>query len=171
VAELDAIDLEILRLLAADARLSQRELARRVSMSPPAVADRVARLERSGVIRGYHAEIDRERLGYPLVAIIGVEAVQGVEQANLLKSLRAMPEVEDVHLITGPRDLLVRLRVRDHSHLKECLFNGIWPLEGVQRTETFVVMGEMEPKLFDAELLGSFREVDERAKGGKRVDV
>jgi DNA-binding Lrp family transcriptional regulator len=171
VPELDAIDLELLQLLAADARLSQRELARRVSMSAPAVAERVARLERSGVIRGYLAEVDRERVGFPLVAIIGIEAVQGVEQANLLKALRAMPEVEDVHLITGPRDLLVRLRVRDHSHLKECLFNGIWPLEGVQRTETFVVMGEMEPKLFDAELIGFVRDSDDRGKGSRRSDV
>jgi DNA-binding Lrp family transcriptional regulator len=151
--DLDPIDLDLLRLLTVDARLSQRELARRVSMSPPAVAERVARLERAGVIRGYRAELDRERLGFPLVAIIGVEAVQGAEQQNLLMSLRAMPEVEDVHLITGPRDLLVRLRVRDHAHLKECLFNGIWPLPGVQRTETFVVMGEMEAKPFDAELV------------------
>ncbi|MGH9116849.1 MAG: Lrp/AsnC family transcriptional regulator [Acidimicrobiales bacterium] len=156
-AELDAVDLDLLRLLAVDARLSQRELARRVSMSPPAVAERVARLERAGVIRGYRAEIDRERIGFPLVAIIGIEAVQGVEQQGLLKSLRTMPEVEDVHLITGPRDLLVRLRLRDHDHLKECLFNGIWPLDGVQRTETFVVMGGMEAKPFDAELIESVR--------------
>ena len=108
--EFDPVDLDLLRLLAVDARLSQRELARRVSMSAPAVAERVARLERAGIIRGYRAEIDRERLGFPLVAIIGIEAVQGVEQQNLLKSLRTMPEVEDVHLITGPRDLLVRVQ-------------------------------------------------------------
>jgi Lrp/AsnC family transcriptional regulator for asnA, asnC and gidA len=152
-SELDATDLELLRLLAIDARLSQRELARRVTMSAPAVAERIARLERAGVIRGYRAEIDRDKLGFGLVAIIGIEAVQGSEQAALLKSLRAMPEVEDVHLITGPRDLLVRVRVRDHAHLKEWLFNGVWPLAGVHRTETFVVMGEMEPKPFDAELI------------------
>ncbi|MGH9245081.1 MAG: Lrp/AsnC family transcriptional regulator [Acidimicrobiales bacterium] len=171
--ELDGIDLQLLHLLADDARMSQRELARRVSMSAPAVADRLTRLERAGVIRGYRAELDREKLGFPLVAIIGIEAIQGAQQAGLLDTLRAMPEVEDVHLITGPRDLLVRVRVRDHDHLKDYLFNRIWPLKGVHRTETFVVMGEMEPKAVDAELIemrrgGSSRRPTQRASAKKR---
>ena len=62
--ELDDLDLALLRALAADARQSQRALARQIEMSPPAVADRLARLERSGVIRGYRVEVDWAALGY-----------------------------------------------------------------------------------------------------------
>ena len=64
--EVDSLDLALLRALTENARQSQRALAREVQMSPPAVADRLARLERAGVIRGYRADIDWAALGYPV---------------------------------------------------------------------------------------------------------
>jgi Lrp/AsnC family leucine-responsive transcriptional regulator len=133
-------------------------------MSAPAVAERVARLERAGVIRGYRAEIDRGALGFPLVVYVGVVAVQGADQPRVVEALRGMPEVEDVHIVTGPKDLLLRLRVRDHQHLQECLFERIWNVPGVERTETYISLGHMEPKAFDAALLGAMLE----AKGPGR---
>jgi DNA-binding Lrp family transcriptional regulator len=63
--------------------------------------------------------------------------------------------VEDVHVVTGPKDLLVRLRLRDHEHLKTVLFDRIWSLPGIQRTETYISLGQMEPKDSDSALLGS----------------
>jgi Lrp/AsnC family transcriptional regulator, leucine-responsive regulatory protein len=150
---LDPQDLAILRLLATDARMSQRRIAREVGMSPPAVAERMARLERSGVVRGYRAEIDRSALGYPLIVYIGVVAVQGADQPKVVQALRELPEVEDVHVVTGPKDLLVRLRVRDHEHLKTALFDRIWSMPGIDRTETYISLGQMEPKDVDLALL------------------
>jgi Lrp/AsnC family transcriptional regulator, leucine-responsive regulatory protein len=143
----------ILRLLGRDARMSQRRLAREVGMSPPAVAERIARLERAGVIRGYRADIDRTALGFGLVVYVGVVAVQGGDQRDVVRSLRGLPEVEDVHVVTGPRDLLVRLRLRDHEHLRDVLFDRIWNLRGVERTETYISLGQMESKDVDAALL------------------
>src|SRR5215472_2145976 len=64
--EVDDLDLALLRALADDARQSQRSLARQIEMSPPAVADRLARLERSGAIRGYRVQIDSAAPGYPV---------------------------------------------------------------------------------------------------------
>ena len=151
---LDPFDVAILRLLAGDARMSQRRLAREVGMSPPAVAERIARLERSGVIRGYRVDIDRTALGFGLVVYVGVVAVQGADQAEVVRALGALPEVEDVHVVTGPKDLLVRLRVRDHEHLREVLFERVWSLPGVERTETYISLGHMDPKDVDAGLLG-----------------
>lgn len=118
-------------------------------MSAPAVAERLARLERSGVIRGYRVEIDRAQLGFPLVAYIGAVTVQGADQVRLVEALRDLREVEDVHIVTGPMDLLVRVRVRDTSHLRRLLFEEIWSIEGIERTETFVSLGEMLPKQGD----------------------
>jgi DNA-binding Lrp family transcriptional regulator len=150
---LDEQDLAILSLLVADARISQRRLAREVGMSAPAVAERVSRMERVGVIRGYRAELDWSALGHDLVVYVGVVAVQGGDQPELVAALRSLPEVEDVHVVTGPKDLLVRLRVRDHAHLREVLFERLWNLPGVDRTETYISLAHMEPKEFDAELL------------------
>ncbi len=154
-APIDRIDLAILRLLAEDARISVRRLAREVGKSPPAVAERIGRLEHAGVIRGYRAEIDRAALGYGVVVYLGVVAVQGSDQQLVLDALRAMPEVEDVDVVTGPKDLLVRLRVRDHEHLKDCLFDRIWNVPGVDRTETYISLGHMAPKAYDVRLLDS----------------
>ena len=152
---LDRHDLAILRLLVGDARLSQRAVAREVGMSPPAVADRIARLERAGVIRGYRAQVDRGLLGSALVVYVGVVSVQGGDQPAVVRALRKLSEVEDVHVVTGPKDLLVRLRVRDHEHLKTVLFDRIWSLPGIDRTETYISLGQMEPKEFDLALLDS----------------
>ena len=152
-AVLDETDLAILRLLSIDARISLRSIARELGMSPPAITDRVARLEGLGVIRGYRAEIDRALLGFPLVVYVGIVSVQGSDQTQVVERLRETPEVEDVRLVTGPKDLLVRLRLRDTSHLREVLFDRIWSVAGVDRTETFVSLGGMEPKPFDVLLL------------------
>ena len=152
-APLDATDLAILRLLASDARMSLRRVARELGMSPPAIADRVAGLERLGVIRGYRAELDRSMLGFPLVVYVGIVSVQGTDQLQVVDRLRETPEVEDVHLVTGPKDLLVRLRLRDTAHLREVLFERIWTVPGVDRTETFVGLGDMAPKAIDVLLI------------------
>jgi len=153
-AALDALDVAILQVLAGDARASQRRVAREVGMSAPAVAERIARLERTGVIRGYRLDIDRAALGFGLVVYVGVIAVQGADQIDVVRALSELPEVEDVQVITGPKDLLVRLRVRDHEHLREVLFDKIWNLPGIERTETHISLGHMQPKDVDAALLG-----------------
>lgn len=152
-ASLDRTDLAILRLLAIDARMSLRRIARELGMSPPAITDRVARLERLGVIRGYRAEIDRSMLGFPLVVYVGIVSVQGTDQYQVVERLREAPEVEDVQLVTGPKDLLIRLRLRDTAHLRDVIFERIWTVPGVDRTETFVSLGEMTPKAIDVLLI------------------
>lgn len=146
-------DLQLLRLLAEDARLSQRALARALHMSPPAVGERIARLERTGVIRGYRADVDWAALGWSLVVYLGVVAVQGQDQRQLVDGLRALPPVESVDVVTGPFDLLVRVRVRDHSHLRDTLFDQIWAMPGVNRTETYVSLDTMAPKNFGADYI------------------
>jgi len=152
---LTAGDLPLLRLLADDARLSQRALSRALRMSPPAVGERIARLERDGVIRGYRADVDWAALGWSLVVYLGVVAVQGQDQRQLVAELRSLPQVESVDVVTGPFDLLVRLRVRDHSHLRDTLFEQIWSLAGVNRTETYISLDTMEPKNFGADYISA----------------
>jgi DNA-binding Lrp family transcriptional regulator len=158
---LDAVDLRVLVLLLRDARRSVRGIAAEVGMSPPAVAERIARMERQGVIRGYRAEVDWGRLGYGLLVYVRVTGVQGSEQAETVASLRGLPEVEQVEVVTGDSDLLVRLRARDQQHLRELLFERLWRISGVERTETLLCLGELPPKSFDLELTESLlRQVD-----------
>jgi len=127
-------------------------------MSPPAVSERIGRLERTGVIRGYRAELDRARLGFSMVVYVSVIAVNTLKQPDeVLQALWALPEVEDVAIVAGPMDLMLRLRVRDHEHLRHCLFDRIWKLPGVNRTETFVSLSVTDTKPIDLELVRMLR--------------
>ncbi len=152
---LDKFDLRILRLLAQDGRMSIRSVSREIGMSAPSVTERLSRLERAGVIRGYRADIDPGALGFPLVVYIGAVAIQGTDQRKVAQALREFIEIEDVQIVTGRQDMLIRLRVRDTEHLRECLFDRIWNIEGLERTETYISLDEMDRKSFNVELLDS----------------
>jgi Lrp/AsnC family transcriptional regulator, leucine-responsive regulatory protein len=151
--EVDDLDLALLHALATDARQSQRALARQVEMSPPAVADRIARLERLGAIKGYRVDVDWAALGYPVVVYIAVTTGPGADLSEIINAIRSLPEAEDMSVVTGGLDLLVRLRVRDHAHLRELLLAEIFQISGVQRTETFLSLADVEPDNFTAAML------------------
>jgi len=168
--EVDELDLTLLRALAADARQSQRALARAVGMSPPAIADRLARLERLGAIRGYRVELDWAALGYPVVVYLAVSANPGADLSEIARSIRTLPEAQDMSVVTGAFDLLVRLRVRDHTHLRELLLNTIFQIPGVQRTETFLSLADAEPENFAEALLEQMSQLSQQSQRSKSGD-
>jgi Lrp/AsnC family transcriptional regulator for asnA, asnC and gidA len=152
---LDEVDRRILVLLSEDSRRSQRALARELGMSAPAVRERIGRLERLGVIRGYGVQLDWSAAGYPMTVYLSISAVQGYQQGEIVDQIARMPEVEWLDIVTGGIDMLARLRVRDHAHLRQVLVEQIWKLEGVQRTETSLAIVEIEPRNLVAELLSA----------------
>jgi Lrp/AsnC family transcriptional regulator, leucine-responsive regulatory protein len=168
--EVDDLDLELLRALADDARQSQRALARAVGMSPPAIADRLARLERAGAIRGYRVDIDWAALGYPVVVYLAVTAGPGMDLSEIIRAIRELPEAQDMSVVTGGLDLLVRLRVRDHTHLRELLLGAIFRIPGVQRTETFLSLADAEPDNFSAALLDQMSQLGQPGQRGRSGD-
>lgn len=150
--QLDEVDRQLLVLLATDARISQRGLARELRMSPPAIGQRIARLEREGVIRGYRVDVDWLALGY-VTGYLAVTAMQGADQSEVMRALHQLPAVQEVAVITGSMDMLARVRVRDYSHLRRFLLQGVWQIPGVQRTETFLSLAELPSKDFSVDLL------------------
>jgi DNA-binding Lrp family transcriptional regulator len=153
VVPLDDVDLRLLTLLSRDARTSQRQLARLLGVSAPTVGERVARLERTGVIRGYSVQLDWEALGYGVRVYLSVTAGDGFDVAEIMKSIWAIPEVEDVSIVTGSMDMVVRIRVRDQAHLRALLLDHVWQIPGMQRTETHIAMAEMPAKDYASDLL------------------
>jgi Lrp/AsnC family transcriptional regulator, leucine-responsive regulatory protein len=116
----DETDLKLLEELQTDARLSLAELGRRVGLSPPAVADRLRRMEDNGVIRGYRADIDPRALGYDLGAVIRIRphARQIPKVAELAAGTR---EIVECKRITGDDCFLMHLYVRDVEHLEDVI--------------------------------------------------
>lgn len=119
-ALLDAANLQILRELKDDPRLSMSELARRVRLSPPAVTERVDRLRQTGVISGWRLEVDPDAVGLPITAY--ARAKPGPGQLSRLAALAEQAEeVTECHRITGDDCFLIKLHVRSMSHLADVL--------------------------------------------------
>ena len=117
---MDATDRRIIEELQADGRLAIAELGRRVKLSAPAVGERVQRLERDGVITGYHAAVDPRRIGYPLAAIVRIApATRQLEKIREL--IRESPEVVECHRITGEDCFFLKLHVRSMDELEPLL--------------------------------------------------
>ena len=127
-ALLDDTNRCLLDELQGNARLSLAELGRRVGLSSPAVAERLQRLERDGVIRGYHAEVDPRSVGFTLGAVIRIRPAPGQLQ-NVAELARETPEVVECHRITGEDCYFVRAHLRDVEHLEEVI-------------DRFVVLGQ-----------------------------
>ena len=117
---LDATDHALLAELQADARLSLAELGRRVGLSSPAVAERLRRLERDGVVRGYHADVDPRALGYTLAAVLRIRPAPR-QLPKVADLARETPEVVECHRITGDDCYFMKLHVRDVEHLEEVI--------------------------------------------------
>jgi Lrp/AsnC family transcriptional regulator, leucine-responsive regulatory protein len=117
---LDEINRRLLEELQADARVTIAELGRRINLSAPAVADRVQRLERAGVITGYHAEVDPKSIGFPIAAVVRVRPT--TRQLQKIPELaREIPEVVDCHRITGEDCFFVKLHLRSMDDLEAIL--------------------------------------------------
>ena len=117
-SELDAIDRRILLELQEDGRMTNVELARRAGISAPPCLRRVRRLEESGIIRGYHADSDPQKLGWEIVffAIVGLESQKEVVLSGFESLVATWPEVRECHMIRGGGDFLLRLVARDTAH-------------------------------------------------------
>jgi Lrp/AsnC family transcriptional regulator, leucine-responsive regulatory protein len=116
----DSTDARLLEELHENARLANAELGRRVNLSAPAVADRLRRLERNGVVTGYRAEIDPKALGLTLGAIIRIRPSPR-QLPKVAELARETPEVVECHRITGEDCFFMKLHVRDIEHLEEVL--------------------------------------------------
>jgi Lrp/AsnC family leucine-responsive transcriptional regulator len=118
--KIDATDRKIIGELTSDGRVSLAELGRRVNLSSPAVAERVQRLERSGVITGYRAEIDPRALGYPLTAIVRVKPAAG-QLPRIPELALEIPEVSECHRITGEDCFFLKVHLRSIDDLSAVL--------------------------------------------------
>ena len=121
VPVLDAIDRRILAELQADGRMTNVELARRAGISAPPCLRRVRRLEEAGIIRGYHADSDPQKLGWEITffAIVGLESQKEAVLAAFEAMVAEWPEVRECHMIRGGGDFLLRLVARNTAHENE----------------------------------------------------
>lgn len=114
---LDAIDVAIIDVLSVDGRATFRDLGQTVGLSATATADRVRRLRASGVITGFRAVVDAERLGRTVEATVDVRLEPGADRATFAAVLRSLPSVVEAVHVTGQYDYVLRLFCRGTAEL------------------------------------------------------
>lgn len=139
--DLDRIDFEIINLLQNDSRRSNKELAAAIGLAPSSCLSRVQRLRATGVLRGFHADVDPEALGIGLQALIAVRLRQHsrAQVKAFWKHLRGLGEVRGVYHVTGAHDFLVHVSVRDMEHLRDLALDAFTSRPEVAHLETSLV--------------------------------
>lgn len=143
MAQIDQINERILRVLERDGRIPNVDLADKVGLSPSACLRRVQDLERSGVIEGYRAVLNRAALGRGFVAYVAVGLDEHTKAAQdaFEKAVARMPEVLECHNITGTVEYLLRVETADLAGYKAFHGDGLGTLPQVRSLTTYVVMG------------------------------
>ena len=140
--DIDAIDRKLLAALQADGRVPHSHLARQVGLTPPAVLERVRKLEERGVITGYRALIDPKHLGYGLRVYIAVTLARHQENAigAFLEALKAFPQIVAHHHVTGRFDFILHGYFEDVPDLEQFIAHRLTALPVIDRAETFLAL-------------------------------
>jgi Lrp/AsnC family transcriptional regulator, leucine-responsive regulatory protein len=140
----DGIDLQILNILQHDARTPNVEIARQLGMAPSAILERIRKLEARGVITGYEARLAPRALQQGLLAFIFVNADERYGQQEVGRQLAAIPEVQEVHHITGEDCYLVKMRAADTDELGRVLRERFGAIESIRSTRTTIVLSSLK---------------------------
>ncbi|KQV80619.1 AsnC family transcriptional regulator [Massilia sp. Root351] len=150
VRTLDKLDRKILRILQEDGRISMKDLSEQVGLSITPAIERVKRMERDGVITGYHARIDPPALGAKL--LVFVEITLNTKSASMFEQFRRevlrIPEVQECHLVSGDFDYLIKARIHEMAEYRKLLGEMLLQLPGAAQSKSYVVMEEIKETLF-----------------------
>lgn len=140
VVELDDIDLQILELMQANARISNVDLAKELSMAPSAVLERVKKLEQKKVILQYNTAVNPVALNQKLLAFIFIKTKELESDAKISTMLARIPEVQEVHIVAGEDCFLVKVRTEDSASLMAMMRKSIKRIPNVLSTKTTIVL-------------------------------
>jgi len=140
VVELDDIDLQILELMQDNARISNVDLAKELSMAPSAVLERVKKLEQKKVILQYNTAVNPVALNQKLLAFIFIKTKELESDAKIATMLAKIPEVQEVHIVAGEDCFLVKVRTEDSASLMAMMRKSIKRVPNVLSTKTTIVL-------------------------------
>ncbi|MFM9913894.1 MAG: winged helix-turn-helix transcriptional regulator [Methylophilaceae bacterium] len=146
IRELDRIDHKILSVLQADARIPITELAEKVGLSVTPCGERVKRLEKEGVILGYHARLDPKALDLSLLVFVELKlsTKSGAIFSKFKQEILKLPSVLECHLVSGDFDYLIKARIAQMSDYRTLLGDILLTLPGAQESRSYMVMEEVK---------------------------
>ena len=139
----DELDARLVRLLNEEPRVGLLEIARRLGVARGTVSARLDKLMRRGVVTGFGPDVDPVAVGFPILAFVELDIVQGrLDEA--VEQLRGVPEVLEAHATSGDRDLLCRVVAKDPEHLQE-IINVMVRSEAVRRSTSHIALSRQIP--------------------------
>jgi Lrp/AsnC family leucine-responsive transcriptional regulator len=142
--ELDNIDLQLIRHLHEDSSISLRSLGALVGMSAPSVGERVARLERTGVIRRRSIEMDWSAMGRPMLVVIPIKITSDAKMLTVIEALQSISSLTEILILSGTYDMMARFRLKDHAELQTLLLEQLGAVPGLQRVEAMISLGRVD---------------------------
>lgn len=147
--KLDKKDEEILRLIQADGKLTAKQISRKLSIPITTVYAKIKRMEDARVVTGYRAIVDGKQLGLGVIAFIfaSVSYKPGsklLSQRSIAEKIAKFPEVQDVQIISGEWDLLLKVRAKDVDEVGEFVVDKLRKMEGVDKTSTLVTLANVK---------------------------
>lgn len=140
--EIDNVDLKILSLLMEDANMPYTEIAKKVYVSGGTVHVRMKKMEELGIVIGAQLKIDHSKLGFDIIAYLGIYLEKSSLYHEVAAQLSKIPEVVSVHYTTGIYSIFAKIICKDTKHLRNVLHDKIQNVTGIQRTETFISLEE-----------------------------
>lgn len=134
------MDMKIMSLLMVNARSTWSQLASSLGMSGPAIADRVHRLEKKGIIKGYTAIIEPELVGYEMTAFITLSISKKSHREGFLAHIKELPEVQECHHVAGEDDYMLKVRCKDAKDLDRLISQELRELRGINNTRTMIAL-------------------------------
>lgn len=144
--KLDKIDLQILRLLQENSKITNLDLSKKIGLSPAPTLERVKKLEQSGIIKSYHAKVDAVAIGLNVRTFALVNLAWQKENAldNFLEKIRNIDEVTECYIITGDADFLMKIVCKDLPAYEQLLFKKLSQIEEIERIKTLMTLSKVK---------------------------
>ncbi len=140
--EIDDLDRKILSILMENAKIPFTKIGEMLFVSAGTIHVRMKKMEELGIIKRHQLIVDYEKLGYDITAFLGIYLKQSSFYSQVCEELQKVPEVVGLHYTTGDYSMFMKIVCKDTNHLKDVLHDKIQPIDGIQRTETFISLEE-----------------------------
>jgi Lrp/AsnC family transcriptional regulator, leucine-responsive regulatory protein len=141
---MDIIDAKILEFMKENGRATVSEISKKVNLSIPAVSERIRKLEESNIIEQYTIKVNREKMGYKLLAIIFVNIDETANIQNFRETIVQFSEVIECHHMAGEYDYMLKVLMNDTGELEDFLSSKMKSIKGVRKSNTLIVLSTLK---------------------------
>jgi Lrp/AsnC family transcriptional regulator for asnA, asnC and gidA len=142
VLNIDKLDLQIIQQLTRDASISYAEIGKKLFVSAGTIHVRIKKLQEAGIITGMQFSVDLKKLGYDVIAFIGIYLEKSSLYDSVAKELQKIPEIVRMNYTTGNYSIFAEIVCKDIVQLRKVLHDDLQKIKGIERTETFISLEE-----------------------------